>query len=188
MTPSIKGQSIIQMKEYLEKSFGPAAIEKVAAKLNEADRMVFSKTMSASFWESEKSFIAMLCAIEEIFGGKDFKKCEEIGYYSASQAVPSFYKKFIPSWSLEFVIKRTPVFWSLIHNHGSLEVAMDGKQSCVGHLFGYQTPHKSFCHYLIGYFKGVLELLKVEKAIVKEIKCLCEGDPYCEFAATWEES
>lgn len=186
MLPSIKGQSIIQLKKYLENTFGPEAIEKVSAKLNETDRAVFNKTRSASFWEPEQSFIAMLCAAEEIFGNTDFKLCEEIGYYSAREAVPSFFKKFISFWHLEFVIKKTNIFWNLIHNHGSLEVKMSGKQSCEGHLCGYQTPHKSFCHYLIGYFKGVLELLNVEKAIVKEMKCLCQGDPCCEFVATWE--
>lgn len=53
------------------------------------------------------------------------------------------------------------------------------KQSFIAEIYG--EAKKSVCHFLCGFFIGVLEEVFGKKLTCEESKCIVKGDPYCEF-------
>ena len=53
------------------------------------------------------------------------------------------------------------------------------KQSFIAEEYG--SSDRPVCHFLGGFFVGVLEEIFGEKLMCKQIKCISKGDPYCEF-------
>jgi predicted hydrocarbon binding protein len=53
------------------------------------------------------------------------------------------------------------------------------KQSFIAEEYG--SSDRPVCHFLSGFFVGVLEEIFGEKLMGKQIKCISKGDPYCEF-------
>ncbi|MEM2851395.1 MAG: V4R domain-containing protein [Candidatus Bathyarchaeia archaeon] len=46
---------------------------------------------------------------------------------------------------------------------------------------GYSNPGEPVCHFLRGYFSGVLSYLCKADIVLIEVKCIAKGDPYCEL-------
>jgi len=53
------------------------------------------------------------------------------------------------------------------------------KQSFIAEEYG--SSDRPVCHFLGGFFVGVLEEILDEKLMCKQTKCISKGDPYCEF-------
>lgn len=185
MIPSIKGQNVKQVKEYLLKTFGQEAITKVLEVLSPEDRAAMGKAYT-SFWEPELSFVHFLEATEKVFGKGDYSVVFQSGYYSANEGIPKFFKLFIRLGDPLFVIKRSAAIWGLTHNHGTLEVERLSAKSAIAHLVDYQTPSRAFCASLRGYCTAVLEISGAKNVSVVEKQCVCDGAGYCEFEASWE--
>lgn len=52
-------------------------------------------------------------------------------------------------------------------------------QSCIAGEYGPSA--KPVCHYLAGFFVGVLEEVLGGRLVCEETLCAAKGDPYCEF-------
>lgn len=186
MEPSIKGQNISLAKEYLEKTYGPDAVNKVLAVLSVDDRAILSKRIYTGFWEPEKSFVHLLDAADKVLGKGDYGVCFQCGHYSARQAIPKFFKIFIRFGDPLFVIKRGAAMWGQEHNHGRFEVSAQSDHSAVFRLHEYKTPSPAFCAGLRGYCVAVLEMCGAKNVSIVEKQCTCNGASYCEFEAAWE--
>ncbi len=53
------------------------------------------------------------------------------------------------------------------------------KQSFIAEVYG--KSEKPVCHFLCGFFVGVLEKVLGERLTCEEFKCIAKGDSYCEF-------
>jgi len=45
----------------------------------------------------------------------------------------------------------------------------------------YSKSNRPVCHFLCGFFSGVLQEVLGEKVTCEEVKCIAKGDEYCEF-------
>jgi len=185
-TPCIKGQSYNLLKKYIIEKLGADAWQKILQEINSRDREIASKVILDVSWQPEKPFLNLLNASEKKFGRDDYKLCRSIGNYSAKEGVSRFYKIFIRFGDPGYVIGRAANFWNQIHNHGRLEIRRTTPVSALGGLHGYKTPDKAFCHYLMGYCEGVLEMSGAKNISISEIRCVCDGNEYCEFIGEWK--
>jgi len=53
------------------------------------------------------------------------------------------------------------------------------KQSFIAEEYG--ESNQPVCHFLCGFFSGVLQEVLGEKLTCEEVKCTAKGDQYCEF-------
>lgn len=53
------------------------------------------------------------------------------------------------------------------------------KQSFIAEEYG--KSDQPVCHFLCGFFAGVLQEVLGEKLTCEEVKCTAKGDPHCEF-------
>ena len=53
------------------------------------------------------------------------------------------------------------------------------KQSFIAEEYG--KSNQPVCHFLCGFFSGVLQEVLGEKLTCEEVKCVAKGDRYCEF-------
>ena len=53
------------------------------------------------------------------------------------------------------------------------------KQSFIAEEYG--KSNQPVCHFLCGFFSGVLQEVLGEKLTCEEVKCIAKGDQYCEF-------
>lgn len=184
-TPSIKGQSFNILKKFVAERCGDQALVKVFQHLEAGDRELISTVILDISWQPEQSFLNFLNTVDKVLGRGDYALCRKIGIYSAKESVSKFYKIFIRFGDPGFVIEHAGNFWSQIHNHGRLEVRKSSPVSALATVYDFKIPHKAFCHYLEGYFQGVLEMSGAKNILITEIKCVCDGDDCCEFAGEW---
>ena len=166
-SPCIKGQSYNLLKKYADEKFGADAWQETIQGISSQSREAASKTILDVSWQPEKSFLDLLNALEEKFGRGG-------------------YKLFIKFGDPGYVIQHAVSFWNQIHNHGKLEVSRMTPVSALARLHGYKTPDRAFCNYLIGYFEGVLEMSGAKNISISEVRCVCDGNEYCEFIAEWK--
>jgi len=185
-SPCIKGQSYNLLKKYAGEKFGADAWQETIQGMNSKDREAASKIILDVSWQPEKSFLDLLNALEEKFGRGSYKLCRKIGSYSAKESVPRFYKLFIKFGDPAYVIRHAVSFWNQIHNHGKLEVSRTTPVSALARLHGYKTPDRAFCNYLMGYCEGVLEMSGAKNISISEVRCVCDGNEYCEFIGEWK--
>lgn len=181
MDPCVKGQSCNIAKQYIGKIFGPQALEKVFAQMNEESCAVFSKNILSSSWQSEKAFIDFLFSAEKVFGRSDDELSFDIGYFSANNSISKFYKIFIRFGNPEFIVERATRLWSQIHNNGDFTVQSPKPKTGIVTLKNFSFPSVFFCSYLRGYITGVLEMSGGVDVSVKETQCVCNGAAVCEF-------
>jgi len=184
-TPSIKGESCNLLKKYAVEKLGADAWQKILQELNSQDRDIICGAIPDFSWQPEKTFLNILNTLERKFGGGDYKLCRAIGNYSAKEGISRFYKIFICFGEPAYVIQRASNYWEQIHNHGRLEIHRASQFSVLAGLHGYRTPEKAFCHYLMGYCEGVLQMTGAKNVAITEAKCACDGHEYCEFIASW---
>ena len=186
MEGHVKGNQINFTKKYLMEEFGTDALNQVIKHLGEKTKATIIKPTLDIIWEPEEAYVDLLAAIEKTFGKGDYELCRRIGLYIAEESIPKFYKPFIRLGNVSFVISNAPRFWRQIHDNGNLEISISSKHSATGRLINKAYPSKAFCFSLMGYIEGVLQMCGAKNISVKKIKCVTDGEEFCEFTTAWE--
>ncbi|MCP4652558.1 MAG: hypothetical protein GY858_04145 [Candidatus Omnitrophica bacterium] len=185
MIPCIKGQMYNQARKTVTNLFGPDALEMIMQEMNQQGRMVLQSRIAASSWQPKEPFVRLIALADEIFGCGDYAVSEKIGTLIAKESIPTIYKIFIKFGDPGYVITRGSRLWNQLNNYGRLKVDLADKNSAVAALYENQIPHKAYCHYLMGYSKGTLEVSGAHGIAIKEISCQLDGADHCEFIAKW---
>jgi len=181
-----KGSLFNLTKEFLSENSGPEAVEKVTNQMSIEDKNIISQQIFSMSWYPEETYVNFLIAIDKVFGKGNYKLCHDVGYYTAIKATARFYKIFSHSEDPSFVTRNGGVFWSKIHNNGRLEPTITDQNSATIRIIDKASPHKAFCHSVIGYWKGLLESGGAKDVSIRESKCVCRKAGFCEFVGIWK--
>ena len=66
MEPSIKGNQLNLTKEYLLKSFGPHAIDKLISYMDEKNADIVARRVFDGAWVSDEAYVAMFATTEKV--------------------------------------------------------------------------------------------------------------------------
>ena len=181
-----KGSLFNITKEFLYENFGPDAVKKVTDQMSAKDKKIISQQIFSMSWYPEETYVNFLIALDKVFGKRNYNLCNDVGRYTATKAIQKFYKIFSRSEDPSFVTMNGGVFWSKVHNNGRLEPAITDKNSATIRIVDKASPHRAFCHSVLGYWQGLLESGGAKEVSIHESKCVCRKADFCEFVGTWK--
>jgi predicted hydrocarbon binding protein len=129
--------------------------------------------------------IFSLIAISRVFNYNQ----EEIREMGKKAPRVSFLIKFFTKYFLssEKTLARVTEIWGKHYTQGRVEATelKEAEGLVVFRLYD-SNFHPIFCHYLIGYFAGVVSMVVGEKVESRETKCYFDGSEFHEFYMTWQ--
>lgn len=181
----VKGIEIATLIRNLKKRFGDDGFRAVLNQLKEGEREIFDGTISPIKWYETELHTRLLSAIHDVYGGSDYSLIQELGRQSAEAMFNGVFRIFLSFVNPRSLLQQASRFWSQIHTTGSLAVVESREGYAVGRIMNCVIPAKIYCVSIAAYFQRVFELCGAKNVKVKETKCFCQGDEYCEYEVTW---
>ena len=181
----IKGVALLSRMAMLKEHFGDDAVMQVTALLTEENRALLTGGgLLSSSWYPAEVFKDLNVAIYRVLRTKEPNVMEKLGELTAEMGLTTIHKMKVKE-TPEETLRRIPMLWDAFHDSGTFTVeSKPGKASF--RVEGYGLPHREFCRNLSGWGKKIIELSGGKNATAKEMKCVCNGDPYCETVVTWD--
>lgn len=184
----IKGLGLQNCLKFIRKEFGEENLKKVIENMEPSEKEILlaEEKIKAMSWYPHNIYIHLLETSDKILGQGDYALCEKEGAFGAGQTFSGIFKVFIAVGNPHFLIRQGPLAYRTICSSGNLEIMELHEKRTVVRIRDCDEPHLAFCNNLRGYFKRLLEMSGGKNVRVKEIKCRCHNEPYCEYSAEWE--
>ena len=184
---NVRGLSLIAAIKYIQQNFEEEGLNRIIEQLEGDDRETVTKDkIKAMSWYPKKTFSNLMKITEKTYGKGDCNICRRIGRFDAEKTFSGLYRAFIEFGNPHSVIRKAPLAWRTLNDTGDLEISKLSDKYVKGKISGVNEPDKCICYNLSGYFERVLEMSGAKNVEMKEIKCRCEGDEYCEYEIKWE--
>ena len=125
-------------------------------------------------------------AVDSLLGASDPKWSERAGAFSIESAGVQFYggilKKSNPT---EFLTQSVSLF-RLFYRPGDMEVVFAEPGAAVLRLVGFDAGSPLFCQRQTGGLKLALALAGGTAASTRHVRCVAEGDAFCEWELAWQ--
>lgn len=184
--PRVKGSALIPGYKYILKHYGKKGLDKVTSQMDPKDVKPIQEKLLTSKWYPYRTFIGLMRASDDFFGKGDNSFIIDLGCLCAKEGLSTIYKLFIKLGNPNQTIAKSVQMWHLSFEPGSLEILKNEKGHAVVRLSDWPEPRKEFCMAYVGGIKGALELAGASEVVVKETRCACLGDKYCEWDITWK--
>ncbi len=187
-TFEIKGAPILADMAFIRHRHGEDGLAQVLAAMPQelGERYRREKVLAGS-WYPMSFRIAILEAMNRVFGRDDPQYFFEVGRHQAEHNIQSFYKPFMKIVGPTMTIKLAKLFWSLIYKSSSIEVTT-GESSVGLEVFDYPKVGRFNCHAIRGYIHRTAEISGGNRKNVqgKEVSCINRGDQTCKFVFQWD--
>jgi len=183
---NMRGMALGAAVKYIKQTYGEEGFKKVVEAMEAGDREVMAGNLNPVNLYPIKAYTSFLDTADKLLGKGDYELCRQVGIFEAGETFSGLYKVFLEIGNPHFVIKKAGLAWRTLHDAGDLEIEQTGDKFVRGKITNFPDAHKAFCADLLGYFAKVLEMSGAKNLRVKETKCLCSGDEYCEFEVNWD--
>lgn len=180
-----KGAAVQSSLEFVRAEFGDVVLARMLAGFDEAtrDQLV---TVTPTGEVSYATVVALWEAIDVAVHATAPDWAERAGAMSiesrGSQLYGGILRKSSPT---EFLTQSVSLF-KLFYQPGDMVVVEEELGRAVLRLDGFdsRTPH--FCARQTGGLRRALEIAGGEHAVARHVRCVCEGDAYCEWELMWQ--
>lgn len=125
-------------------------------------------------------------AADEEFGAADPDWIERAGAYSIESAGMQHYGGIVGKPSpLEFLTQRVSLF-RLFYRSGRMEVVWHEEGGALLRLVDFGASDPLFCRRQTGGLGKALALARGGEPVVRHVRCVHEGDAFCEWALGWD--
>jgi predicted hydrocarbon binding protein len=177
---------LIPGHKYILKHYGKKGMEKVTEHMAQNDAAPIKEKLLAGKWYPYRTFIGLLRASDDIFGKGDNSFIVDMGSLCVKEGLSTIYKVFIKLGNPNQTLAKMGKTWHLSFEPGTLAMLKNEPGHAVVRLSDWPEPRKEFCMAQAGGMKGALELAGASDVVVKEPRCACLGDKYCEWNITWK--
>lgn len=128
---------------------------------------------------------ALWHAVDEVLGPDDPGWVERAGAHSIESTGVQLYGGIVrKSTPHDFLAQRISLF-RLFYRSGQMEVVETGEDFAVLRLVEFEPVDRLFCRRQTGGLRRVLELAGGGNPSVRHVRCVLEGDAFCEWALKW---
>jgi hypothetical protein len=179
-----KGSIVRSTLAFLHRERSGEYVERVLASLSAPtrDRLTAAEpteelpfTLVRELWE----------AVDALLGADDPRWSDRAGAYSIESAGVQFYggilRKNNPT---EFLTQSVSLF-RLFYRPGDMEVVLAAPGSAVLRLVGCDPGTRLFCQRQTGGLRQALTLAGGATPRTRHVRCVLEGDAYCEWELEW---
>jgi hypothetical protein len=129
----------------------------------------------------------LITAIDRFGGSADGSLAEEVGYFTAKNALNSVVKVFLRLGSPEFTLSRAAKVWGIHVDTGTMKVEFPGPKQFVVHLFDFPEPAHAYCRNLAGWARGTLEMCGIKGSRIQLGQCWHTGaHSHIECRGEWQ--
>ncbi len=180
-----KGSTLRSTLAYVADAGGEDAVRRVLAVLPEDER----RRVHAAAATDEVPLDLLLSlwrAADEVLGPEDPRWVERSGAFAIESSGVQLYRGILLKKSpTEFLTQRVSLF-RLFYSPGDMEVVEVEPGRAVLRLVGFDPGDTLFCRRQTGGLLRSTELAGGARATVRHVRCVVEGDAFCEWELRWE--
>jgi hypothetical protein len=181
-----KGSVLKATLDFIEHDAGRPALTSVLANLP-GDTRALVEGATATDEVPLTPVLELWHAADGVLGGADPAWMERAGAYSIDSLGVQLYggilRKPTPR---EFLTQRVSLF-RLFYHTGEMEVVEQEPGRAVLRLVNFAEGDPLFCRRQTGGLRRALELAGGQDAIARHVRCVHQGDAFCEWDLRWKE-
>lgn len=181
---NFKGTIYTSTALFAEKTFGPDAIEHVLEALPMDDQRVL-RGATAVGWYPAAPVMSFHRKLDELYGRGDLSLCLDVGKFSAEWTLNAVLKMVLRLRTPNWLMERSTSLWERFHDSGRWELQHNGPVPLLAQLHDFEVRDSAFCVRFSGWLHGAIALTGGKEPEVAHPKCVCTGDPYCQFEGSW---
>lgn len=172
----IKGTAVKATPDFVREKFGSRYSEWVKS-LPEKSRKIIEEPIYATTWYSltDSVIIPTQKVGDLFFSGNHVKAANEIGRYSADEALKGIYKIFVRVSSPHFVLSRATNIFSTYYRPADIRVIESAEKKAVLQLSKFSNIDKLIMNRIAGWIEKTLEIT-LKSALKVDIENKIEGD------------
>lgn len=179
-----KGSALNATLDYIASAAGEFALQRIMDALPANVRMQISN-VAATDEISFDLLIAVWEAADPVMRAHDPEWMEKAGAHSIESMGAQLYGGIIRKGSpLEFLTQPIKLF-RLYYHSGNMEMVEQDDGRAILRLVGFDQPNALFCRRQTGGLRRALELAGGNRASARHVRCVAEGDAFCEWELKW---
>jgi len=181
----VKGSAFTSRVLWLEINHGAAGLDRVIHQASPELRATLGGRLSKAQWYPFDQFVEINTVIDRLFGHGDLELVRTLGRFGADANLTTIYRLFFKVGTVHWILGRAVRLWSAHYDSGFMEVATRGPKGAVLRIRGFETPHRAHCLSVHGWAERSIELSGGDRPVMREVKCRCRDDEYCQFDVNW---
>lgn len=181
-----KGSVLKATLDFIEHDAGRPALRSVLSRLPQETRALV-EGVAATDEVPLTPVIELWHAADVVLGGEDPGWMERAGAHSIDSLGMQLYggilRKPTPR---DFLTQRVSLF-RLFYHSGEMELVEQEEGRAVLRLVSFEGGDPLFCRRLTGGHRRALELAGGREPSVRHVRCVHEGDAFCEWDLRWGE-
>jgi hypothetical protein len=180
-----KGSVVIATKEFIRAEKGEETLQRILEHLPAESRERIQNAKPTEEIPFDYALNFWRAADDELRDG-EAGWVEHAGGYSIEGAGTRMYAGLLRKSSpIEFLNQRVSLF-KLYYHPGNMEVVEEGEDYAVLRLVGFDQAHRLFCRRQTGGLQRALTEAGGEEPAVAHVRCVLDGDAFCEWELRWQ--
>lgn len=182
----VKGSAVQTIPLFIKTRFGEDGYATWINSLPESSKKLFTSSLLASDWYplSETLIQPTLTACEVFYNGK-MSGAEELGQFSAEQALKGIYKLFIKLGSVDFIVAKAGSIMSTFYENSLMSVVDKKDRQLVLRIAKFDQPHEVIELRIKGWILKALQLSGAKNVAIAIPRSMAKGAPETDFVITW---
>jgi serine/threonine protein kinase len=171
----VKATVLLSATEYLQRTYGKPAMERILGGLSEAERRVLEGVILPVSWIAMPVYESLLRSAERVIGSGSGSVAMEIGGALAARDLPSTHRLFMSDATPALALDRLPQLWRSYHSDGQVIVHASAASIRVEIE---STEAESHVHAMAfaGFLRRLLELSGGREVRVTLVSSRARGD------------
>ena len=183
-TGRVKGGAVQSRLEFVRDRGGDEAVQRVLARLSEADRKVCSQLLTGAWYPFElNARLDEAIAAEMDIGDRVFLL---MGEKSAAHNLSASHRVFVTDRDPQGLLKRTAQIYQSYYDTGRREYERTADNKAILRTYDSATFSKHDCLTVVGWHRKAIEMCGGKNVRVIETKCRAAGADVCEYVCSWD--
>jgi methyl-accepting chemotaxis protein len=181
----IAGTGFIYRRDFVREQYREAGWQKVLARLTPGAARLIAGALVPTGKYPQAAYAELIAAIKAEFGGAHAGAlAQQMARYVAKAEANGVYHSILNADTPQGMLGRLPALWRVQAAGGEFKATQTGPRSftlVLNHKVDAELCQSS----LLGYMEGLLELVGVERPVVKHTACLHRGGANCRYDVSW---
>ena len=180
----VKGGAMQSRLELVRERGGDAAVERVLARLSDADRKTCSHVLTGAWYPFElNGHLDEAIAAEMDIGERVFLL---MGEKSAMHNLSAAHRVFVAGRDPHGLLRRAAQIYQAYYDTGRREYEKTGEKKAVLRTYESTAFSKHDCLTVVGWHRKAIEMCGGKNVRIAETKCRTSGADFCEYVCEWD--
>lgn len=182
--PQARGSTVRTTLEFVRQSWGEAMVEAILGEFDADDQTALRNAGNTDYVPYEL-VLSLWRSADVRLAARQPDWVEEAGAFAIASTGQELYGGILLKRSpVEFITQSVSLF-QLYYSQGNVQAVEVEANRAVLRLTGFDTLGPLFCRRLAGGLRSATTLAGGRDARVRHVRCVFEGDAYCEWELRW---